>query len=426
VSQAQKTVDSGVYSRSQQSLGKSSSETPRTADKAAYRVNQYLSGEFLQKLGRWGEKGQGRRGPRAGAALTSSSYLSSSHISPLGVVGTNNCKIKWAVGGRCSGVYVPGEAGRGGGGIKNEITEFSAASQRALNRLVASIDQSKIHPDAFRFLTLTYHKDYPTARASKSHLDTLLKRFERHWGPRAMFWKIEPQGRGAPHFHLLILMDSAQAELELSWWASNWCDVIGEAEGSTCWKWHMGMLGGTNKPCISTVRDWSGVGAYCAKYLGKRCKLGEDWQTPGRWWGVRRREMLPIALHEEEVSAAVAFKVKRNLVRFYNSTPTGVYICRNSRQVQTSTGKTILVPHGPRQVVRCKPEDPVLKLFAFVKPRKRKWKRSSGGLTVFLSDESILRLMVNAWDDVGSCDVYSLPPDSMMGCNTPIDRCNTP
>ncbi len=91
-------------------------------------------------------------------------------------------------------------------GDRGNISEFSARSRRALLTLVNSINRDVVSVHCVRFVTLTFPGEFPTIKASKRHLDALLKRFERHWGRRAIIWKIEPQGRGAPHFHLLVLM----------------------------------------------------------------------------------------------------------------------------------------------------------------------------------------------------------------------------
>lgn len=55
----------------------------------------------------------------------------------------------------------------------------------------------------------------PDGEAVKVHLQTFFKRFERAWGRRLMtVWKLEFQGRGAPHFHLLMAPPSGIARAE--------------------------------------------------------------------------------------------------------------------------------------------------------------------------------------------------------------------
>lgn len=337
--------------------------------------------------------------------------MSSFQISPQGVVGDKCCRVSWAVGGRVARVYVPGSAGRGGGGERGQITKFSAASERALKRLVSSLNQREVTSGDCRFVTLTYHEDYPSARASHAHLDAVIKRFERQWGPRGLIWKLEPQKRGAPHYHLLILMGSqVTLQDEVEWWAKNWCEVIGEDVPSKCYRWHKGQaknrLGEQNRPCVEVVRDWSGVATYAAKYLGKRCENGADWQAPGRFWGVRRRELLPIQVCGVDVSHAVAMKVRRTLVRFIRSQLTGWVTCRNTDAQGRPRGKRIRLKATDRDY---QTGQLLTGHFGSVKPEKRRWRNSRGGATVYLSDESLLRILENAWDAVGSTNVYTLP-----------------
>jgi hypothetical protein len=68
----------------------------------------------------------------------------------------------------------------------------------------AIVDRSRRLP---AMLTLTYPGDWlavaPNGEAVKRHFAALAKRYERAWGePLVCIWKLEFQGRGAPHFHL--------------------------------------------------------------------------------------------------------------------------------------------------------------------------------------------------------------------------------
>jgi hypothetical protein len=72
------------------------------------------------------------------------------------------------------------------------------------SRLSTLVDRSRRLP---AMLTLTYPGDWltvaPDGEAVKRHFAALAKRYERAWGePLVCIWKLEFQGRGAPHFHL--------------------------------------------------------------------------------------------------------------------------------------------------------------------------------------------------------------------------------
>lgn len=332
--------------------------------------------------------------------------LSSSHISPVVPVGGfgTGAQVEWAKGGRWAAVRIsrsPGEVW--GGGKRGRVEEFSAESRRRLSKLVASFDQTRVVVGHFRFVTLTYPKVFPTARETKVHLDRVLKRFERAWGPRGMVWKLEPQKRGAPHYHLLILMGSQDTlDAERSWWAQNWFDSVGSGDVKH-------FRAGT---AVEVVRDWSGVGAYAAKYLAKPC-WAHGWEAPGRWWGVKRRELLPVKLEGAEVPMAAAKILRRSLIRFWEHTPTGKvhawnYSEHNKRIIRR--GKRLILPAA----VAAQFSD-----YFVTKPIKRRWRRSSGGCSVFLSESAFLRLVRHALESAGvvgsSCNASDVVVDRARG-----------
>jgi hypothetical protein len=248
--------------------------------------------------------------------------------------------------------------------------------------LVNSINRQVIAVACVRFVTLTYPRDFPTARASKRHLDALLKRFERHWGRRAVIWKIENQARGAPHFHLLVVMPPGSSlEDEQSWWAHSWSDVVGSGDVLHL-EWHLGRLGNGNRPCVEAVRDWSTVSNYATKYLCKvTAEQGETWDRPGRFWGVRRGELLGIV---EEVVALVpveVVKLKRCLRRWYEKQSSGYVYCPG-------------VPGSPGLRVHRSKVDPQLVERGFVRVQRRRWRQGKGGISLYLPDQVARRLVV--------------------------------
>jgi len=56
------------------------------------------------------------------------------------------------------------------------------------------------------FVTLTYRKNYQDAETSKDHLNAFLQRWRRRFPDFAYFWKMEPQERGAIHYHLAMFL----------------------------------------------------------------------------------------------------------------------------------------------------------------------------------------------------------------------------
>ena len=114
-----------------------------------------------------------------GSAVRPASSLSSVQISPRKQQPDNY--ISFAKGGNYCNLKLKGQAPKSTGG-RSEITRFTGKSRRALLALINSIDQTECSPQEWGFATFTYPKNYPSARASKKHLDTLIKRMEREFG----------------------------------------------------------------------------------------------------------------------------------------------------------------------------------------------------------------------------------------------------
>ena len=78
--------------------------------------------------------------------------------------------------------------------------------------LVNAVDQPSVKLDDLYFITLTYQQQDQAADASKRDLEKFLKRFERKYGPTWLLWKLEPQKRGTPHYHLLVHLMGRELE----------------------------------------------------------------------------------------------------------------------------------------------------------------------------------------------------------------------
>jgi len=140
-----------------------------------------------------------------------------------------------------------------------------------------SVDQLSCLPPSF--VTLTYHDHFPSPRASKKHLKAFLERvkysFPEVWG----MWKLEPQKRGAPHFHLMLFGPAPDAE----WVARVWHRLAGAGSPQHL-AWHLGQLGSGNRPCVERAKSWTRVNLYMSKYFSKPIG-GEEWAEFGRAWG---------------------------------------------------------------------------------------------------------------------------------------------
>lgn len=151
-------------------------------------------------------------------------------------------------------------------------------------KLVASVPRAQ-DADSILFVTLTYPASYPVEwHTWKRQLVKWWQRILRRYPGAGAIWKLEPQKRGAPHFHLMVVGCPAHAEADFG---QQWYEVIGSGD-----PWHRKF------GALTVVADtYKGVAAYVAKYAGKTVDLRQmpAWaQGVGRWWGVCSRANLRV------------------------------------------------------------------------------------------------------------------------------------
>jgi hypothetical protein len=169
---------------------------------------------------------------------------------------------------------------------RGKIGGFSPKSANRLRRLVNSVRTDFIP----LFVTLTYPSEFPDKRENfKRDLDVFIKRLVRKFPDVAGVTKLEPQGRGAPHFHLLVWRVSLRDLREFVPLA--WHEVVKKRQvcPDVHLLFHEGLLG--NEHCVQELKSRGGVNWYISKYMSKTVAAEcDDW---GRWWGVFGRERLP-------------------------------------------------------------------------------------------------------------------------------------
>jgi hypothetical protein len=200
------------------------------------------------------------------------------------------------------------------GGPRGQITGFSDASRRRLLRVIAGVRRDAQLP---LFITLTYPEIFPEPSTSKRHLKTFFKRLFRAFPDCGLIWKLEPQDRGAPHYHILAWGPELADMLNFVPFA--WHEIAG-GEDPKHLRWHMGLLGNGNVPCVSEVQSFRGVWSYASKYLGKTFEVaGWSKKWTGRYWGVLQKERIPFGeLIQTEVTYKQAVNVQRYQRRFAN------------------------------------------------------------------------------------------------------------
>lgn len=252
--------------------------------------------------------------------------LSTSHISPhprqkgpkrlnqaepyvRSAVGGSTSKLSFGMISEGDGRVVHSRTSRRprGGGRRKKIKAFSRASRLRLLRLMASINWDRFQAKAFS-VTLTYPGSWPKDPATwKKDLDTFGKRLKRRYPTLSSVWRMEFQGRGAPHFHLIIFLPrplrTTSSDLR-RFVARSWY----EACGKLCDE-HL-KAGTEVRPISSPTR----LNRY-ARYMAKTEKLQADVPDPGRLWGVWGRNRLPVDWETVKLGVEQAFRLRRVLRR---------------------------------------------------------------------------------------------------------------
>lgn len=228
--------------------------------------------------------------PRTGDAF--SATLSTAHIRP-------RASFEAYLKGALISVHRPKlKNGQIGGGKRGIVGDFSRGSRRRMLRKMAMTER-RCKP---AFMTLTFPQDWPgSPREWKRLLKIFIQRLERAYPECGGVWKLEPQKRGAPHFHMLVWDGFMDMRRFNRWVADNWYQIVGSGDRNH-WLWHMGLLGQGNKPCVGSIKSERGVMGYAGKYVAKVADdydldpaLRAAWSAAGRWWGVWGADNIPWA-----------------------------------------------------------------------------------------------------------------------------------
>jgi hypothetical protein len=208
--------------------------------------------------------------------------LSSFHISPQPSINFYSGASLLSASRGADKIPFPHEVHRRG------LASFSPNSRRRLMRQLAKVRRDNVP----LFATLTYPGVWPEDPGEwKRHLDNFIKRLGRQFPNVSGVWKMEPQKRGAPHFHLFV-WGCEYAHL-ISWVSRAWFEVVGSGDPRH-------IQAGTR---VEKIRSVQGAFSYASKYF---TKIVAAWGNVGRWWGVFFRSRLPLG----EVVAIVTTKQK--------------------------------------------------------------------------------------------------------------------
>lgn len=192
------------------------------------------------------------------------------------------------------------------------ISDFSHNSRKRLMQFCSSLNIEKIGlPD---FVTVTYPSEWPEESTEwKKHLQIFFKRLDREFPGCALIWRLEPQKRGAPHFHMAVWGAGRIMTSEGKQWLSRqWFEVVGSGDEKH-------LRAGTSVEPVETWEKWiSYVSKYMAKVGDKSRKQVFDYDV-GRYWGVRNKKRLQVDIEILEVSVEKFIRIRRVLKKMMNA-----------------------------------------------------------------------------------------------------------
>jgi len=199
---------------------------------------------------------------------------------------------------------------------RGRVSKFSFKSRVNLIRTLAQVKRDVLPS----FVTLTYPRVFPfDAETWKRDLDNFIKRLNRAFPGVCGIWKLEPQKRGAPHYHVIVWGVPCPELQEFV--PQAWYEVAGRGDvdhllyhqGKYDSKSHHGdKYDNEMENCVQQVRTPKAMYIYVAKYMAK--DIQEAWGNVGRWWGVFFRERIPFG---EEVIFDTTDKRVVELMRYF-------------------------------------------------------------------------------------------------------------
>jgi hypothetical protein len=165
----------------------------------------------------------------------------------------------------------------------------------------AAIPREKVR-EGMLFVTLTYPREWPGDwHRWKRDLEVFLRRVGRTFPHAGAVWKLEPQRRGAPHFHLVVC---GVPHIGKTWLSRSWYEVVGSGD-------ERHLRAGTQ---VEAVQSHRGVISYAAKYATKTAEAPEAWDAGvGRWWGTFGRQQLGVCYERQPLSKRGYWRARRVL-----------------------------------------------------------------------------------------------------------------
>lgn len=175
---------------------------------------------------------------------------------------------------------------------RSQVCGFSRRARSRMMTRMATIDFDKVH---LSMVTLTYGKEFPKdSDVWKRDKHTMVKALRRRLPDIGIIWKLEPQKRGAPHYHLFLFFPKSHypkmrdAFLCKDWLALRWAEITGDTSADH-------IAAGVR---VERIRTVNGMMKYASKYIAKNIEHEEHaamWQNVGHYWGTHNRDAIPEA-----------------------------------------------------------------------------------------------------------------------------------
>jgi len=189
------------------------------------------------------------------------------------------------------------------------------------------------------FVTLTYPALYANkAERWKRDLDVFLKRLYHHAPKCFGIWRIEPQLRGAPHFHLLLSGQPWTLLKFRKWVKKAWFKIVNSGDQKH-------FYAGTQ---VDKVYSRKQAMYYVSKYAAKKEKTfykflttdGELINSVGKHWGIHNRAAADVSEFLELTLTPTEFVKLRRVVSTW-LTKRGSFYGRRLKRAHPKVGFTV-------------------------------------------------------------------------------------
>lgn len=234
--------------------------------------------------------------------------------------------------GRWVELHQPYYGGRLGGGKRGAVTTFSAQSRKRFMKKIYILESSS----RCLWVTLTQPHAFEGSVGARRLAKLWTARVRRAYPAASGLWRIQPQKRGAPHFHVMVYgipADGLEIKTVRARLAAMWTAVVvkGIANGDTLSARSRGQI--ARYGCdVAELETAVGVQRYVSRYLSRTDAVGNA-AVVGRQWGGFNCAALPVSRTD---TVTVTRSVAQNVVRAARRSQRRLYTRPNGKTVKWS------------------------------------------------------------------------------------------